>query len=188
MTELFASVLRVMAGFEKDDKYYLPRTLLKLPWSEEEICAYVLPKLHVWRIQFAAPNGDHSLAAENFLSRLFPYLARVVVQDGIYWVKYFPAHDATKLLLNVMPPGYELWAAKARKEIDDLVANKREVITLDLNVAAKAALLTVLDRMDLKFSEQSLEMTTLCADNRALKESICDLIKVLEDTHSQHQM
>ena len=68
------------------------------------------------------------------------------------------------------------------------MANKREVLTSDLNAAAKAALLTVLDRMDLKFSEQSLEMTTLCADNRALKESICDLIKVLEDTHSQHQM
>ena len=31
LTELFSPVLRVMAGFGKDDKYYVPLVLLKFP-------------------------------------------------------------------------------------------------------------------------------------------------------------
>ena len=185
MTELFAPVLRVMSGFEKDENYYVPRILLKLPWSESDLCAYIFPKLHVWLIQYKAPNGDHSLAAENFLTKLLPYLAKVVVQDGIYWIKHYLKYEASKLLLNVMPPEYERWAANARKEIDDLVANKRAVLTSDLNAAAKAALLTVLDRMDVKFSEQSVEMSTLTMENRELRKSVADLISVLEKTHTE---
>ena len=79
MTELFLSVLRVMSGIKKDDAYYIPLTLLKLPWAAEAVKTYISLKIHLWRTQFTAPNGDHSLAAHNFLNEALPYFAKVIV-------------------------------------------------------------------------------------------------------------
>ena len=180
MTELFPSVLRVMSGIKKDDVYYVPRTVLKLPWTPETVTTYIFPKVHLWRTQFTAPNGDHSLAAQNFLDEALPYLAKVVVQDGIYWLRDYPSHEVSKLLLNTMPPEYERWAAGARQEIDTLLSNKQSVLTSDLNDAAKAALLTVLDRVDEKFGHHSTELATLTRENRLLRESVTSLVRVLE--------
>jgi hypothetical protein len=32
-----------------------------------------------------------------------PFLALVAFQDGIYWIKDLPEHEASHLLLNIMP-------------------------------------------------------------------------------------
>ena len=182
MTELFPSVLRVMAGFLKEDTYFVPRTMLKLPWSMEEISTYIFPKIHLWRTQFNAPNGEHSGAADNFLNECLPFFAKVMVQDGVYWLHQYPNHEVLKILCNSMPPEYEQWAAGARKEIETMVSNKREVLTSDLNDAAKAALLTVLDRMDEKFGLHNTELSVLTRENRLLRELVSNLVRVLESS------
>ena len=157
LTELHPQVMRVMSGHKKDDKYYVPRALLTLPWSDDQICQHIFPKLALWQSQFRNPLGDHSKAAENMLFDLLPYLAKVVVQDGIYWVNSYPDHEVTRLLLNTMPPEYERWAAKAQGDIEQLVLAKQDVLVSDLNDAAKAALTKVLDRLDQRFDRQMVE-------------------------------
>ena len=89
----------------------------------------------------------------------------MIVQDGIYWLKNYPNHEVSKLLLKTMPPEYEQWAAGARQEIKTLISNKQAVMTADLNDAVKAALPTVLDQVDEKFGQYSTELATLTRDN-----------------------
>ena len=88
-----------MAGFSKNQAYFVPRALLQLPhpigWYKERL----LPELATWRQQAAHPTqGDKSLCAQKFLHELIPYFLEVAVQDGIYFVRDFPNHPFTQLL------------------------------------------------------------------------------------------
>jgi hypothetical protein len=88
-----------MAGFSKNQAYFVPRALLQLPhpigWYEERL----LPELTTWRQQAAYPTqGDKSLFAKKFLHELTPYFLDVAVQDGIHFVRDFPNHPFTHLL------------------------------------------------------------------------------------------
>ena len=179
LTELHPQVMRVMSGHKKDDKYYVPRALLTLPWSDDQICQHIFPKLALWQSQFRNPLGDHSKAAENMLFGLLPYLAKVVVQDRIYWVNLYPDHEVTRLLLNTMPPEYERWAAKARGDIEQLVLAKQDVLVSDLNDAAKAALMKVLDCLDQRFDWQMVELNALDDVNRQLRHLVGTLIQIM---------
>ena len=69
----------------------------------------------------------------------------MVVQDGIYWIRDFPDHEISRLLLQVMPPNYQAWAKDTRKKIaeDELKAN--EVLTSNLNDSTKAAMVLLMD-------------------------------------------
>ena len=51
MTKLYGPLLRVMSGFKVEDNYLVPRTTLNLPWSLDDICSRIFPKLHHWRLQ-----------------------------------------------------------------------------------------------------------------------------------------
>ena len=72
MTELFPPILRVMAGFSNKDNlstnstiYHVPRALITLPWSDNDVCKFIFPKIEIWRAQFYSPQGDTSEAARN---------------------------------------------------------------------------------------------------------------------------
>ena len=155
MTELFPPILRVMAGFSNTENkvstnsciYHVPRTLVELPWTDDQVTSFIFPRVEVWRAQFQSPEGDTSEAARNFLYGVLPFLAKVVVQDGIYWIKDYPSHEISRLLLNAMPPSYERWSMDTRKKIIDEEMNNNEVLSSSLNEGAKAALLSVKDAL-----------------------------------------
>jgi hypothetical protein len=64
----------------------------------------VFPLINEWRAQWHdARRGDHSAAGRNFLWGTLPYLALVAFQDGIYWINDFPQHEASRMLLHIMP-------------------------------------------------------------------------------------
>jgi hypothetical protein len=64
----------------------------------------VFPLINEWRAQWHdARRGDLSEAGRNFLWGTLPYLALVAFQDGIYWINDFPQHEASRMLLHIMP-------------------------------------------------------------------------------------
>ena len=162
MTELFPPILRVMAGFSCSDKlntnsniYHIPRTLVTLPWSDDDVCRFIFPKIQFWRAQYYSPQGDTSDAATNFLFGVLPFLAKVVVQDGIYWLRDYPSHEVSRLLRDVMPANYERWCRETREKIREEERQNSDVLTSSLNEGAKAALLAVKD--SLKSEMQTLQ-------------------------------
>jgi hypothetical protein len=127
MTELFPSVLHVMAGFEKGEPYINPRTHITIPWGPEDVIKRLFPSISMWRQQYASPSGDHSKAAQNLLYGVLPFATEVVIQDGIFFIKDFPNHEVTKLLLKVMPPTFERWAKGMRDQMEkDLESSNQD--------------------------------------------------------------
>ena len=151
MTELFPPILRVMAGFSYTENkcktnstiYHVPRCLIKLPWSDDQVSRFIFPKIDVWRDEYYSPEGDKSEAAKNFLFGVLPFLAQVIVQDGIYWIRDYPNHEISRLLLNAMPPNYERWSSETREKIKRDESSNTDILATSLNEGAKAALLSV---------------------------------------------
>ena len=118
LTELFPPVMRLMANMEKNEDTDFPRTLLDLPWTTEALFTIIFTKRITWLAQWSCENDGKSKAADNFLNKILPFLAKVVVQDGIYYIRDFPEHQYSRLLKKVMPPDFERWAQNARQEIE----------------------------------------------------------------------
>ena len=142
-----------MAGFSYSENtiktnstiYHVPRTLIDLPWTDDEVTQFIFPKIQIWRSQYQSPEGESSEAARNFLFGVLPFLAKVVVQDGIYWIHDYPGHELSRIIFQVMPANYERWSMLMRNKIIEDERNNREVLTSSLNEGAKAALLSVKD-------------------------------------------
>jgi hypothetical protein len=77
----------------------------------------------------ASPSGDHSKTALNLLFGVLPFATKVVIQDGVFFIKDFPNHEVTKLLLKVMPPTFERWAKGMREQIEkDLESGNQNML------------------------------------------------------------
>ena len=82
-----------MAGFTKEEAYFVPRCFLPLPIPINELEELLVPELSNWRIQSQSVGGDNTNAARNFLYDTIPFMLEVAVQDGIYFVEEFPNHS-----------------------------------------------------------------------------------------------
>ena len=138
MPELNSEVMKVMAGFQMNEEYYVPRTLLEMPWTEGEMVRAVIPQYEMWVQQYMSPDGDHTKAASNLLEHTLPFLAVVTLQDGIYWIKHFPDNSASTILKNTFPD-YEAWAAQARKDVIQQQADLEESRISNMEDATQAA-------------------------------------------------
>ena len=88
-----------MAGFSKEDVYFVPRATLHYEnksWSS--LTKLLLPDIDLWRRQADSANGDKSACAITFLYELLPWFVEVLVQDGIYFIHDFPSHPLTRFL------------------------------------------------------------------------------------------
>jgi hypothetical protein len=109
----------------------------------------VFPRIDEWRAQYQdRRRSDHSEAGKNFLWGTLPYLAMVAFQDGIYWIKDFPDHEASRLLLSIMPPWYPHYAAHARREIERKQHDVEAVQISVMNNATQAAFNLVAVRLN----------------------------------------
>ena len=90
--------------------YFCPRILLPLPhdlnWYETKI----LPRLGTWRQQSAGRGGDNTICADHFLNHIVPYFVRILVQDGVFFIKEFPNHPLVHML-KVSTTTTNYWAA-----------------------------------------------------------------------------
>jgi hypothetical protein len=159
--ELQCDVMRVMAGFQTKEEYYVPRSLLNLPWEQEQIVSAVFPQYKTWVQQYLSPDGDHSKAAKNFLEELLPFLAIVALQDGIYWIKEYPNNSASIILKNTFP-NYEAWASQARKAVIQQQAELEESRISSMDAATQASYLLL--RRDINRIENGIQQER--EDNR----------------------
>jgi hypothetical protein len=107
-----------MAGFSKEEMYFLSRMFLELPNDREALCHALLPQLETWRNESKRRGGDHSECANNFLYEVIPYLVEVLIQDGIYFIVDFPNHPVSQILKSL--PRYETWAGQARERCKEI--------------------------------------------------------------------
>ncbi len=106
--------------------------------DDEKLATFVFPQRKEWILQHQDPLiGDSSDAASNFLFQLLPCLARVVVQDGIYWIHDFPNHHVSVLLQNMMPPWYPMWAQQAHQEVQQQLTGNNTTGLQTLNGAVQ---------------------------------------------------
>ena len=120
MCELCPNVMRVLAGFRKDEAYNVPRTDITFEaFGTIDLVKILFPKIDVWRSQTLAPNGDKSECANNFLNFLLPAITKVILQDGIFFIRDFPNHIISQYLRSIqLPINYELWAKTQRERLD----------------------------------------------------------------------
>lgn len=159
VTELNPDVMKCMAGFSSDEEYYVPRSELAFPdWTNHhDVTTLLFPSIIRWQQEQLHGLGDHSEAAKNFLHEVLPFLATVIFQDGIYWVTRFPNHEASRLLLNIMPATYERWAAAARQEVESKLVMLKETHIQTLNVAAQQVFLHIMKELkEIKMTQHEL--------------------------------
>jgi hypothetical protein len=73
----------------------------------------------------ASRRGDKSNCATNFLFKILPYLINTVIQDGIYFIKDFPTHEFSRLLVYKIPE-YTQFAAFQRQQVTLTVARYQQ--------------------------------------------------------------
>jgi Centromere DNA-binding protein complex CBF3 subunit, domain 2 len=170
VTELPPATLRVMAGFKVDEEYFVPRTQLSMMnnMTKEEVTRAIFPKIDDWRDERESHAGDKGPAAKSFLYDVLPYLAMVVVQDGIHWVHDYPEHEASRLLLHAMPNGYDTWARASQRECIHMINTRDASRISDLNIASQAAfdnICQTLQTFDSKVSENHKFVTEKLNEN-----------------------
>lgn len=97
-SEVDKTTMKVMAGFSVKESYFVPRTLIGLPYSAESLCTMLLPRLADWRAEADSCIGDKSTCCSKFLHEILPFLVEILVQDGIYLIKDFPNHVMSRFL------------------------------------------------------------------------------------------
>jgi len=87
--------------------------------SIQDITQMLFPPYSRWLQEFSSPSGDHCKAAESFLTKVLPFLAKVIIQDGIYWIHKHPQNSASQILLRLNIGGiwYSNWARSCRQII-----------------------------------------------------------------------
>ena len=98
LPELDKEACKVMAGFSKDEGYFVEREHLELPMPIETLIVLLLPEYPNWLAQHESQDGDKSPCCRKFLYEVIPHMVRVIVQDGIYLVRDFPEHEMSNYL------------------------------------------------------------------------------------------
>jgi Centromere DNA-binding protein complex CBF3 subunit, domain 2 len=110
-TELSRRILECMAGFPRQrGQYSVPRTRIPIeelwPLGLDDLIVRLFPSYPTWVDQWKSELGDNSYAAENFLEGVIPFFAKVIAQDGCFWILKYPNHEVSILLRNVLGPEY----------------------------------------------------------------------------------
>jgi hypothetical protein len=72
----------------------------------------------IWIEQFQN-SRNYDKATENFLLTILPHLAKVITQNGIYWLAHFPEHQMSRLLLKIFGESYVDWATENQQWVQD---------------------------------------------------------------------
>lgn len=161
VTELFPPVLLWAAGYDKNDinSYNNPRTRLQLPIIDnDDVLHAIFPKLEQWKAEQRDENGDNRECAEHFVNVVLPFLAMVVIQDGIYWIHDYPQSLPSRLLqerMRAVFPGYIRWAHEARQEIIRQAQSVGQVQVETLNATAQRAFNMMVSKMEVLQEKQS---------------------------------
>lgn len=115
LPELPYSAMLAAAGFDvyRREEYYIPQSYIQVP---DEWIQLIFPWITRWQHQVLNLHDfDKGDAAKVFVFDLLPFMATVILQDGVHLINEYPDHLHTKILLNKMQGyGYIEWAEEAR--------------------------------------------------------------------------
>jgi hypothetical protein len=155
-----AKTCKVMAGFDIDDAYFVPRSMIELPNSVLWYVRKLLPNYDKWKTETTSANGDKSTFCAMFLNDLLPWLVEVIVQDGCYFVQDFPDHVISKLL-RMKIPAYDRFALQSRRWVREKQNSRQLDKITALNGASRAS-----------YEALQRQVDKLQSDNNDLKESV----------------
>ena len=135
-SELDYGMMKTMANFLPEEKYYCPRAIIGTPLPVSDLSHLLFPNLAIWRAQQGHRYGDsHS---RDFLYGLLPYLAEVCAQDGIYLIEAFPSHPVSQILICKIP-NYVMWAREKRQQVATMITNYDQESMKNLNEAVQSS-------------------------------------------------
>lgn len=142
MSESNRDVLAMMAGFLQNQEYFVPRSLIKIPFEENNVyVTHIFPHYNRWVQEANSRRGDkNEKAAKNFLEVTIPFLAKVVIQDAPYHLARYPTSELSRFFVAQVVqkyPEYAEYCRTAMKQADDLAKARRTAHTQDLNRAAQ---------------------------------------------------
>ena len=154
MPKLLSDLLHVMAGFNSKEQYEVPRSKLfmytDLPWSQMEIVKALFPNIEAWANQVSGAAGDQW--AQHFIENVLPNVCFTVVQDGIYWVKDYPRHPVSQLIIARLQ-GFCNFASNARRVVEERTTNLEETKLDAMGEASRAAFVALQYRIDASRNE-----------------------------------
>lgn len=142
--EMSIPVATILAGFNsKDptDTYFVPRAEIELPNNLDNptrfdsLQNFLFPHLQTWKEQLQSDGADknYHLAGQHFLYEVIPWVTKILIQDGVIWIKKFPNNSALQLLKNrlssvqgmeLLGVNYSIWAHEKRLEINEKVRHR----------------------------------------------------------------
>ena len=131
--ELCIQVMTTIAGFIPDnenDRYFVPRSSIGLPGNvpPDDIAKLLFPDLNRWRNEYNSENGDKTNSSKEFLFSVIVYLAEVICQDGVLWLKNHKKNPAVAELKRLLDgrtgvENYATWAQRKFLDIQRRVKN-----------------------------------------------------------------
>jgi hypothetical protein len=104
-------------------------------------------------------SGLNWQCGTNILHKLLPFLACVLVQDGVYWVEMDPRHEVSRLLISVFGNRYLGWADRQRKAVREIEKNATNNQIEALDARAQAALSSI--KSDVLPIPRAIDMLTV---------------------------
>jgi hypothetical protein len=114
-------VSRVFISFNDED---LPLVANNPNINDAELAGMIFKHYPRWVREHE--SGLKWKCGTNFLHKLLPFLAHVLVQDGVYWVEMDPRHEVSRLLISVFGERYIEWADKQRKRVREMEENVKK--------------------------------------------------------------
>jgi hypothetical protein len=93
--------LKVMGGQGRDESRFVEHKYLDAAdyaFTVMENTSFLLPNYKDWVRQSQSPNGDKSSCYRKFFFYIIPYLVKVLVQDGIFFIMDFLDHPMSPRL------------------------------------------------------------------------------------------
>jgi hypothetical protein len=177
LPELPSSAVLATSGFDvfRREEYYIARSYVQVPpqWIQ-----MIFPYLNLWRFQVNEQLGfDKGAAAKNFVNLLLPFLAEIVIQDGIYFQKSYPNHTFSEILMHKLQAvNYEEWASNARDQVKDREVIMEQNITKDRKYEA---ILRTTEQLVMKINNLEQRIDGLSDNIREIKEAIMQNINIL---------
>ena len=100
--EVDEEALKVMSGFRKLDTRFVKEEHVVFPGNHEEYLnvaiEFFIPEYRRFVREQESKEGDKSTCAGKFLQIIIPFLVETVLQNGIYFIKFYPDHLLSRLL------------------------------------------------------------------------------------------
>lgn len=173
MCELCPNVMRVLAGFRKDEAYHVPRTEISFEaFGAIDLVKVLFPKIEVWRAQTLSTNGDKSECANNFLNFLLPSISKVLLQDGVFFIHDFPNHIISQYLRSLqLPINYEVWAKTQRARLNIISMSSASTFATETQLVLSMLAAIRQDINELKANRISASSSSLARNDDSLLDS-----------------